>query len=155
MDLKEAQGLIDTDAVMIATLAKAVHENYGEEGLAVLRNTMEKTFRRIIANIAKHMGAKTQDGSINDWANVEKYIGGFLGMEGDFEITPTKGVMRVRNCPYAKQYQRTFPEVCSEVLIGCERAIAGTINDRMRVRGEKYITLGHGVCEIVCELEEK
>jgi len=146
--------LVAADAIMIATLAKAVKESYGDEGLAVLRNAMEETFRHIIPSIAREVGARIGDGGIADWANVERFICNASNMETDIEVTPQRGILRVTTCPYLKQYQRTFPQFCPEVLIGMERAIAGTINPRLEVRGQQYLTLGDNVCEIVCQLSE-
>lgn len=143
------------DAVLIATLTKAVKEQYGENGLAVLRNALEQTFRGIIPTIAREAGARTKDGGIADWAKLEKFLSDIVNMEHDLEVTPQRGVLRVSTCPYLAQYQRTFPEFCPEVLIGIERAIAGTINPKMKVRSQQCMTLGDKVCELVCELNEE
>jgi hypothetical protein len=147
---------ITGDAAIIASLAKAVGEAYGEEGLEVLSQAMEKTFRPIMATIAKQVGARLGDGNISDWAKLERYLCEITGIEADIiEISPTKGVVKARVCPAANQYQRVFPELCPQVMIGLERAIAGTVNPRLRVHGEKYIPRGDEICEIHCELEEE
>lgn len=151
---EKLQRLVSADAIMIATLAKAIKEKYGDEGLAAQRNALEETFRKIIPSIARTAGARIGDGDINDWAKVEKFICDASDMENDIEVTPQRGILRVSTCPYLKQYQRTFPQYCPDVLVGMERAIAGTINPKMKVHVEKYMVLGDPICEIVCELKE-
>lgn len=151
---EKLQRLVSADAIMIATMAKAVKEKYGEEGLAAQRNALEETFRKIIPSIARAAGVRVGDGDVTDWAKVEKFICDASDMKNEIEVTPRRGVLRVSTCPYLKQYQRTFPQVCTDVLIGMERAIAGTINPKMKVHAEKYMVLGDPICEIVCEMEE-
>jgi len=151
---EKLQRLVSADAIMIATLAKAMNDKYGDEGLAAQRDALEGVFRKIIPSIAKTVGAKIGDGGIEDWAKLEKYICDASDMANEIEVTPRRGVLRVTTCPYLKQYQRTFPEYCTEVLIGMERAIAGTVNPKMKVHGEKYLVFGDPICEIVCELKE-
>lgn len=156
MDLEEKfRRVVAGDAVLIVTLVKAVKEQYGEDGLAVLRSALEQTFRGIIPAIAREAGARTKDGGIADWAKLERFLCDIVGMEHNLEVTPQRGVLRVSTCPYLAQYQRTFPEFCPEVLIGIERAIAGTINQKMKVRAGQCMTLGDKVCELVCELNEE
>ena len=151
---EKLQRLVSADAIMIATLTKAIKEKYGDEGLVAQRNALEETFRKIIPSIARTVGARIGDGGIADWAKVEKFICDASDMANDIEVTPQRGVLRVSTCPYLKQYQRTFPQFCTDVLIGMERAIAGTINPKMEVRGEKYLVFGDPICEIICELNE-
>ncbi|MFQ5827273.1 MAG: L-2-amino-thiazoline-4-carboxylic acid hydrolase [Dehalococcoidia bacterium] len=146
---------ITGDAAIIASLAKAVSEAYGEEGLEVLRGAMERTFRPIMATLAKQVGARLGDGDVSDWAKLERFLCQVTGIEGDIvEVSPNKGMVKVSFCPAAAQYKRVFPDLCPQVFIGLERAIAGAVNPRLRVRGEKYIPRGDEICEIHCELEE-
>jgi hypothetical protein len=146
---------INGDAAIIATLARAVGEAYGEEGLEVLRQAMEKTFRPIMASVARQEGARLGNGDISDWAKLERFLCQATGIEGEIiEVSPGKGVVRVTSCPAAAQYKRVFPELCPQVFIGLERAIAGTVNPKLKVRGERYIPRGDDICEIHCELEE-
>jgi hypothetical protein len=150
----EFQGLLENDAVMIATLCKAVKERYGAEGIEVLRDAMQKKYSRIVPKAAQLAGARIGDGTIEDWANVERYFGQAMGIEsGGYEITPTRGLMRMKKCPYAKMYGKVFPGTCPEVLIGCEEAIAQTINPKLHARGQKYLTRGEDCCEIIVEFE--
>jgi len=150
---REFLGILENDAIMIATLGKAVKDHYGDEGLVVLQNAMEDKYSRIVPAAAKLAGATLQHGTVEDWVIVEKFFGKAMGIEGEFEVTPTRGLMRVTDCPYAKQYGKVFPGICPEVLIGCERAIAKTINPRLEVRGQKYLTQGDDVCEIIVEFD--
>ncbi|MBU2643552.1 L-2-amino-thiazoline-4-carboxylic acid hydrolase [bacterium] len=150
----EFMGILENDAIMIATMGKAVKEAYGEEGLKILQDALEEKYKRIVPAAAKHSGARLNDGTIEDWVKVEQLFGKGMGIEGEFEVTPTRGLMRVTNCPYARQYAKVFPGICPEVLIGCERAIAKTINPKLQVRGQKYLTLGDDVCEIIVEFEK-
>lgn len=150
----EFLGILENDAIMIATMGKAVKDHYGDEGLKILQEAMEEKYKRIVPAAAKHAGARLNDGSIEDWVKVETLFGKGMGIEGDFEITPTQGIMRVTQCPYAKQYGKVYPGICPEVLIGCERAIAKTINPKLQVRGQKYLTQGDDICELIVEFEE-
>jgi hypothetical protein len=150
----EFQGLLENDAIMIATMGKAIKDKYGDEGIAVLQEAMEKKYSRIVPAAARLAGARLSDGGIEDWVKVEAYFGKGMGMEGEFEVTENRGLMRVRNCPFAKMYSKVFPGICPEVLIGCERAIAHTINPKLNARGQKYMTTGEEVCEIVVEFED-
>jgi hypothetical protein len=149
----EFQGMLENDAIMIGTLCKAVNDRYGEEGIAVLREAMQQKYSRIVPAATKLAGAKTGDGGIEDWVKVESYFGKGMGMEGEFEVTPTRGLMRVKKCPYAAQYSRVFPGTCPQVLIGCEEAIAQTVNPKLHAKGQKYMTTGEECCEIVVEFE--
>lgn len=149
----EFQGLLENDATMIATLCKAVKDQWGDEGIAVLRQAMYNKYRRIVPTGARLAGAKAGDGGIEDWVKVESYFGKGMGMEGEFETTSTRGLMRVHKCPFAQMYGRVYPGTCPEVLIGCEEAIAQTINPKLHARGQKYLTTGESCCEIIAEFE--
>lgn len=151
----EFQAMLENDAIMIATMGKAVKDKYGDEGIAVLQDAMEKKYSRIVPAAAKLAGARISDGDIGDWVKVEAYFGKGMGMEGEFEVTERRGLMRIKTCPFARQYSKVFPGICPEVLIGCERAIAHTINPKLKVTGQKYMTTGEEVCEIIVEFEEQ
>jgi hypothetical protein len=141
------------DAAIIATMARAVKEKYGEEGIAALRDGLEQTYRRLIPAVARQAGARVGDGTVEDWAKVEAYICQMEGMEYELEVTPEKGVLRVSSCPMEGQYRRISPDCCPEVFIGIERGIAGTINPNLEVRGGRYLPRGEGCCEIICQLK--
>ena len=143
------------DAVMMGTLANTVAEKYGSEGLEALRDGLEKAYRPLMTHLAGEVGARTGDGGIEDWAKLERLICDILGAEYQIETTPTRGSLKASYCPMASQYRRIAPDFCPLVLIGVERAIASTINPRMKVHGAQYIPKGDDYCEIVCELKEE
>jgi hypothetical protein len=149
----ELQGMLENDAIMIGTLCRAVYDRYGEEGIAVLRNAMQQKYSRIVPAACKLAKAKSGNGGVEDWVRVESYFGERMGMEGEFEVTSTRGLMRIKKCPYAGQYGRVFPGTCPKVLIGCEEAIAQTINSKLHAKGQKYLTMGEDCCEIIVEFE--
>jgi hypothetical protein len=141
------------DAAIIATMARAVQEKYGKEGLAAMRDSLEETYRRLIPAVARQAGARVGDGTIEDWARVEAYICQMEGMEYELEVTPEKGVLRVSSCPMEGQFRRISTDCCPEVFIGIERGIAGTINPNLEVKGGRYLPRGEGCCEIICQLK--
>lgn len=141
------------DAAIIASMARAVKEKYGEAGLAAMRDGLEQTYRRLIPAVARQAGAKVGDGTIEDWAKVESYICHMEGMEYQLELTPQKGVLRVTSCPMEGQYRRIFPDCCPVVFIGIERGIAGSINPNLEVKGGRYLPRGEGCCEIICQVK--
>jgi hypothetical protein len=148
------QQALSTDASMLATVCRAVKERWGDEGMTVLRDAMERQFAGSVALAAKAAGARINTGTIEDWVKLEKYFGKFTGIDAEFEVTPTRGLLRMTKCPYAKQYGKVFAATCPDVLIGCERAIAHTINPHLHVRGQKYMTSGDAVCELVVEWDK-
>lgn len=150
----EIEGLLENDAVMIATLCKAVYEHYGDSGIAVLRDAMQKKYSRIIPAAARYAGAKMKDGGVEDWVKIESYFGKGMDTVAEFEVTPTRGILHIKTCPFAKQYGKIYPDVCPKVLIGCEEAIAQTVNPKLHARGQKYMTKGEEYCEIVVEFEK-
>jgi len=148
------QQALSNDATMLATVCKAVKEHWGDEGMAILQEAMEKQFSPGIALAARAAGIRIGDGTIEDWAKLEKFAGRFMGIDAEWEITPARGLQRMVKCPYAKRYAKAFGGTCPEVLIGCERAIAHTVNPHLEVRGQKYMTTGDTVCELVVEWEK-
>lgn len=148
------QQALSSDASMLAIVCKAVSENWGEKGMAVLQAALEKELAPGIAQAAKAAGIRTGDGTIEDWARLEQYAGRFMGIDAEWEITPERGLQRMVKCPYAKRYAKVFGRTCPDVLIGCERAIAHVVNPHLQVRGQKYMTTGDDVCELVVEWEE-
>ena len=142
------------DAAIIGTMAKIIKEKYGNEGLEAIRDGLEKSFPSLMKRLAKEAGVKTGDGTIADWAKLEKLICSVSGMEFLTEVTPTRGSVKITYCPMATQYQRTSPDLCRMMFIGIERAIASTINPRMKVHGARYIPDGDEYCEIICELKD-
>lgn len=154
MEITEGiQAIIDSDAIMIATLSRAVKDRYGDEGIVLLQNAMEEKFLRIMPSLAKHVGATINNGGPADWAKLEEHICRSLGMVTEFEVTAERGIMHMISCPFLTQYKRKFPQVCPEVMIGCERAIARTINPKLKVQGRRYMPMGDKVCEIVVEFD--
>jgi hypothetical protein len=141
------------DAAIIATMARSTKEKYGEEGLTALRDGLEETYRRLIPSVARQAGARVGDGTIEDWATVEAYICQMGGMEFELEVTPEKGVLRVKSCPMEGQFRRISPDCCPDVFIGIERGIAGAINPNLEVKGGRYLPRGEGCCEIICQLK--
>jgi len=140
------------DAAIIASMARAVWDRFGEEGLEALRQQLTETYRKLIPAVARQAGARVGDGGIEDWLKVETYICRLSGMDFETEAGPDRGVLRVTRCPMEGQYRRIYPDCCPKVFIGIERGIAGAINPRMQVRGVRYLPRGEGACEIVCEL---
>lgn len=141
------------DAAIIASMGRAVCDQFGEEGLEALRQQLAETYRKLIPAVARQAGARVGDGDIEDWCKVEAYICRLAGLEFQTEASPGKGVLRVTRCPMEGQYRRIYPECCRQVLIGVEWGIGAAINPRMRVKGERYLPSGEGACEIVCELK--
>ena len=146
--------VIAGDAAIIAVLVKAVNDKYGAEGLNALREAIEREFPKVFWHIGTEIGAKVEDGDATDWAKIEDYVSGMSGTELEIDASPNRAVLRVKSCPRAGQYKRIFPELCSLVFIGMERAIASAVNPRLKVHGEKSLPRGDECCEIRCELVE-
>lgn len=150
----EVQQALFTDATMLATVCRAVKEHWGDEGLAILQEAMEEQFSRSVPLVARAAGARIGDGTIEDWVKLETFFSKYTGIDAEFEITPSRGLLRMVKCPWARQYTKVFGETCPEVIIGCERAIARTVNPHLHVRGQKYMTAGDTVCELVVEWDQ-
>jgi hypothetical protein len=138
---------------LLASWARAISQKYGDEGLAVLRDAMkEHHLKKVFPILAPMAGARVGDGGIEDWARMEEFLSKDLpGCEYEMKVTPERGMMRVTSCPVAGAYKETFPEACPKVIIGFEEAIAGTVNPNLKVRVDRYLTLGASSCDIICE----
>ena len=140
------------DHMVIATLARAIGEKYGNEGLSVLAAAMKEASLRAMARNARKAGCRVGDGTIEDWIRLEEFnCNQIPGIKWEVQYTPDRGVMRVTYCPMAEAYKTIYPDGCPKMLIGTEQAIAETINPNLQVRGDCYIPLGAPTCDIVCE----
>ena len=147
------QKAVAGDAAIIASMARAVRDRFGEAGLEALRQQLTETYRKLIPSVARQAGARVGDGGIEDWLKVESYICQLSGMDFQTEAGPNRGVLRVTRCPMEGQYRRIDPDCCRDVFIGLERGIIAAINPRMQVKGLRYLPRGEGACELVCELK--
>lgn len=146
------QRTVAGDAAIIALLARAVRDKYGPEGLAALRQAIEAEFPRMFAHIGRQLGARVGEGDATDWAKIERHVSGMGGTVVEVEASPHKAVLRVTSCPRAEQFRRVFPDFCSQVWCGMERAIGAAVNPRLRVHTTKTIPGGDEYCEVVCEM---
>lgn len=146
------QRTVAGDAAIIALLARAVGEKYGAEGLATLREAIEKEFPRMFAHVGRQLGARVAGGDATDWANIESYVSGMGGTVVQVEAKPDYAVLRVTSCPRADQFKRVFPDFCRLVWCGMEKAIGAAVNPRLVVRTTRTIPSGDEYCEVVCEM---
>lgn len=144
---------ISGDAAMLAAMAKAIYEKYGDEGLATMAKGLETTFTPLARTMGHKLGIALGKGQAEDWVKLDGYMGSGMDMESEFiTVSPTSAFVRVTRCPYTDQVRRIFPDFCRKVLIGAERAIAHTVNPKMEPYGTKYIPEGDEICEIHCDL---
>ena len=141
------------DAAMMAAMAKAVYEKYGDEGLATMAKGLEDAFTPVARSVGRKLGISLGKGMAPEWVKLDGFLASGMAMEYEFiTVSPTIAYVKVTQCPYADQVHRIFPDFCRKVLIGVERAIAHTVNPKMEPHGEKYLPEGDLLCEIHCDL---
>ena len=139
----------------MAALANGVYEKYGDEGLAAMAKGMEEAFTPVARSIGKKIGVPLGTGEAKDWVKLDAQMGSGMVMQCKFtQVSDKSAYVTVTECAYADQVKRIFPAFCRKVLIGCERAIARSVNPKMDAHGEKYIPEGDSVCEIHADLRK-
>jgi len=143
------------DATVAACMAKAVAQKYGAEGLAALKDELFNTYMKFLPKMAAQLGIRPGEGDCQDWVRLESALSDVAGaVYTVVESSPKRAVMRFTSCVTAGAYQRTFPQMCREVIAGVERAGAAAVNPQIRFTATKFLPEGDEYCEIICELED-
>jgi hypothetical protein len=141
------------DAAIMAVMAKAINDKYGEEGLNAIREAIIQHITPLFAHVGKQAGARVGNGDATDWVKIEHAISG-VPVE-TLDITPTRARIRTTRCPRAKQLRKVWPDFCRKVWIAVEQAAAHAANQKLVVRPyEKNLASGDDCCQILCEFEE-
>ena len=127
----------------IRDLYEAIHDRFGEEGLALIRQVSAAYGRRIGDNIGKK-------GGLRGVAGVGRYLLKIFDMVSDdwkvAEFTEDRLVITVDRCPYPF----TRDEVCRAHTC-MEQSLVATLDDDLEYRIGRSIPQGDACCEhILC-----
>jgi len=127
----------------IRDLYEAIHDRFGDEGLALIHEVSAAYGRRIGSNIGKK-------GGLEGVAEVGRYLLKVFDMVSDdwevTEFTEDRLVITVDRCPYP--FERD--EVCRAHTC-MEQALVATLDDRLEYRVGRSIPRGDSCCEhILC-----
>lgn len=142
------------DAAIMAAMAKAIKDKYGEEGITAIRDAIVRDIAPLFAYVGKKAGARVGNGDATDWVKIEHAIS---GVEIEIlELTPTRARVKNTECPRVRQIRRVWPNFCREVWIAVEQAAAHAANPKLLVYPyEKNLSSGEDCCQMFCELKEQ
>ena len=141
------------DFIIMATMAKAIEEKYGEEGLEVLAEAIRKRFHTILQKLKDKGRMKVVSGDCTDIPAGVAALGDALDAVAEWpELTAKHSVLNITSCPVAKQINRIFPGFCRRVLVGTDWAYSGVINPKIKVTTKRYLCEGDDVCELHYDL---
>lgn len=144
------------DALIIATITKAISDKYGEEGLNAIRQELVKVASGAMLHLAKQLGVRIGNGDVSDVAKIGRFVDEVSAVESEYVVeSPKRCVVRATSCVAGTQYKRIFPDCCGTVYMGMVGAISSVINPKIKFYPTgKYLPKGDEFCEFICELED-
>jgi len=130
----------------ICRLYEAIHDRFGEEGLALIREVSREYGERIAENV-------NRKGGLRGVTEVGRYLLKVFDMVSDdwrvAEFTPQRLVIAVDRCPYP--FKRD--EVCRAHTC-MEQALVRGLDDTLEYRVGRSIPQGDACCEHILTVRE-
>jgi hypothetical protein len=138
-------------SMLLGTSIRAIHESYGNEGLAKVAQAWEENNKKAAGRLMEIVGRQERD--LETVARIIDFTDSIYGVEGEWtEIGPTRAIKIEKSCPLARQFPAETCTLCfSGSMQGIARGVLG--HDRVICRMPKSLPGGDGCCEIIIEMK--
>jgi len=128
---------------------RSMKENYGEEGLSKLRNTFHEAGMRLGEDEVERLKIQDKGGKAYHRI-INEALEAFEVKHEIVELSDTDYVLRIYDCPHAKNFQS--PEVC-DVFLELDKGIVKSLDAQLQFKLTKHILRGAPYCEYVVRPE--
>lgn len=129
---------------------KSMKENYGEEGLSNLRKTFYEAGIELGKDEVEQLGIDNKGARAYDRI-VKEALEAFEVKYEITELSDTNYVLRIYNCPHAKNFRS--PEVC-DVFLELDKGIVKSLDPKLEFKLARHILRGDSYCEYVVRPEQ-